>query len=141
MAEFRFSLVVKRLFLSVLLAALAACGGGGGGGDPGFIGGGIDDPGDGTTTMFTLELAMTDADGNPTTTITSSEPATFSVTVLEGRNAVPNEVVTVASELLSITPGSGTALTNADGVAVFELASAGISGAGTLVVSAGDATA
>lgn len=140
MADFRFSTVMKTLCASLLVLLLAACGGGGSG-DPGFVGGGIDDPGGGEDETETiLSVEMTDPDGNLTTTITSSSPATLTVTATDGKLPLPNEVVNVAAVDLMLTPVSGSALTNEEGIAVFELAAGGTSGAGAATVSSGDAT-
>lgn len=114
---------------------LAACGGGGGGGDGG--GGFLPDDDDDEAVYF-LSLALYDGTGNPTNTVTSTEPATLEVTVTEGGPGgapVTDTVVSASSELADILPEAGTALTDASGVATFEVHSAGEQGAGTVEVS------
>ena len=130
----RFAKLTSRLaFLSAFLFTLAACGGGGGGGGGGFI------PDDGSDSVtFFLALELVDADGNPTNTITTTRPATLNVTVSRDRNQnnlVTGEIVNATANLAGVTPDSGGALTNEEGVATFLLEAGGSNGADTVTVS------
>ncbi|QIB66374.1 Ig-like domain-containing protein [Kineobactrum salinum] len=127
----RFATLTSRLAaVLALVLTLFACGGGGGGGGSGFL------PGDDDT--YFLDLVMVDPVGNPTDTISSTTPATLYVTVTRnGRNGAPvsGQVVSAQSELALITPDSGTALTDDDGVATLQVESDGTLGAGSIEVS------
>ncbi|MCB1680060.1 MAG: hypothetical protein KDI16_15380 [Halioglobus sp.] len=125
----RFATLTSRMAVTfAILFTLAACGGGGGGGsDSGFL------PDDGPT--YRLRLVLTDANGDPTTEVTATNPITLSVTVTRDKKPVPNVVATASTDIASILPASGTALTDANGVALFQIAAAGQLGAGTVEVS------
>jgi hypothetical protein len=117
-----------------MLVLLTACGGGGGGGGGGFL---PSDP-DGDTTSYTLQLEVVDANGNATSSITATQPATLRVTVLEdtpGGDPVSGAVVAATAEFTVITPENGQALTNADGVATFQLEAGTAVGADTVTVT------
>ena len=106
------------LFL-MTLTTLVACGGDGGlsvdgsGGSP-----------DSTPVLITLALSSSNVSG--------AEPATITAIVTKNGKAVANMVVTFSSDLGAFTPNSGTALTNADGVAEVVLTAGNIRGAGTI---------
>ncbi len=144
MMELRQFNALNVVFAGLLALLLNACGGGGGGSDPGFIGGGIDNPGDGggTPGASTLSLTLTDPDGNPTTTVSSSAPATLTATLVDA-DEVPLEatIVTVATGLATISPIGGSQITDENGVATFQLLASGDSGADTATVTAGDVVA
>jgi hypothetical protein len=129
----RFARHTSRLLIALTtLFTIAACGGGGGGsGGGGFL---PDDGGD--DPVYFLELALTDAFGDPTNTITTSSPAQLSVTVTEGEVPLEGIVVSAESDIGLVVPlETGTALTDADGIALFRMESDGIVGAGTITVS------
>ena len=120
--------------LGSMLVLLTACGGGGGGGGGGFL---PSDP-DGDTTSYTLQLEVVDANGNATSSITATQPATLRVTVLEdtpGGDPVSGAVVAATAEFTVITPENGQALTNADGIATFQLEAGTAVGADTVTVT------
>ena len=83
MMELRNSRFFAFFLSSALALILSACGGGGGTSDPGFIGGGVNDPDDptdpGTGSSFSITLALTDDNGNAINTISSSTPTLRSV--------------------------------------------------------------
>lgn len=130
----RFATLTSRLAVALALSlSLFACGGGGGGGGGGFL----PEPGEDDVTYF-IDLALQDADGNPTSSVTSTVPATLLATVTrDSRNGepVPDEVVTATTTLGVITPEAGTALTDADGVASLQISGDGTLGAGTITVT------
>ena len=113
------------------LFTITACGGGGGGsGGGGFLpDDGSDDP------NFTIDLALSDPNGNPTSTITSTTPGTLTITVTEGRNPAADIVATATTDIGVIRPLSGTALTDADGIATLQIETFLLLGAGTVEVS------
>ncbi|MFK8047878.1 MAG: hypothetical protein AB8B81_05535 [Halioglobus sp.] len=105
-------------FITVL--TLAACGGGGGGSDgPNFL----PDRDDGNANNIRLLLEFVDSLGNPTDTVTTANPATLTVTVTEGPNPSVGTIVSAVttSAVGLILPESGTALTDANGEAVFQV--------------------
>ena len=125
----------SRLFVaSTFMFVIAACGGGGGGSGGGFIpdGSGSDNQ------VYLLLLELADINGNPTNSVTSTTPATLSVTVSTGAKPAPDLVVTAVTTAGVILPESGTALTNADGVATFQVEADDFLGAGIITVSVGD---
>lgn len=138
---------IKKILSGVILLgailALAGCGGDdsggpGGLGTPPVDGGG---GGGGTTTAApSLSIALTDDAGDTITTISSVSPATVKATVRDAAGAaVANTVVTFAVDtagLVVLTPTSGTALTNASGVATVSLASASFNAAGAATITA-----
>lgn len=130
----RFATLTSRLAVALALSlTLFACGGGGGGGGGSFL----PEPGDGDVTYF-IDLALQDANGNPTSSVSSTSPATLLVTVTRNsRNGAPvaDEVVSATTTIGVITPETGTALTNADGVASLEIRGDGTLGAGTITIS------
>lgn len=134
MTELRKSSFIKLVLTGLFLAAVSACGGGGSG--PGFVGGGIDDPGTGGGgSVGGVTVTLTDTDGNPTSTISSASPGIVTVTFSGGAGAL----VTVATTVGSISPASG--LTNEEGVASFVLESNDQSGAGTVSATIDEVTA
>ena len=105
-------------FITVL--TLAACGGGGGGSDgPNFL----PETDDGNANNIRLLLEFVDSLGNPTDTVTTANPATLTVTVTEGPNPSVGTIVSAVttSAVGLILPESGTALTDANGEAVFQV--------------------
>jgi hypothetical protein len=139
MADTRLSRLYHLIFSALLALILTACGGGGSG--PGFIGGGVDG-GSGGSTDVLIVATLTDINGDPTLVVEGSDPTTLTALVTTTNGApLPGEVVTVSAELVALTPASGTQLTDADGIATFQLNSDGSSGAGTAVVSALDGSA
>jgi hypothetical protein len=118
-----------------ILFAVAACGGGGGG-DDGFI----PDSSSGSGSTFFLSLVLLDPEGNPTNTVTSAAPATLQVIVTKNNKngaAIADVVVSAETDIGEVLPSSGTALTNTDGVASFQIeVGDDDQGAGTITASA-----
>jgi hypothetical protein len=126
-----------RLFAGLLLAAvLSACGGGGG--SPGGTGtGGIG--GSGGTLTPAVALQLVDASGQPTTTIANSLPSYARATVRDANGViVAGTVVTFSGDaaLVRFIPASGTALTDASGVASIQVLPADSNSAGAGVLKA-----
>lgn len=127
-----FASLTSRLSVAlVFLFGIAACGGGGGSsGDGG--GGFLPNSGGGN---FTITLQLLDDDGNPTNAVTSTSPATLNVTVKSGSRTQAEVVVVATADIGLIIPDSGTALTDANGVATFRIEAGEVLGAGTISVS------
>lgn len=130
----RFATLTSRLAVALALSlSLFACGGGGGGG-----GGFLPEPGDDDVTWF-LSLALLDANGDATSTVTSTTPATLQVKVNQTRASgtpIADAVVTASTTLGAFVPDNGTALTDSEGLATLQLNADGTLGAGTITVSA-----
>ena len=91
------------------------------------------------TTEPTLTLALTDNAAQVITTISSGSPAIVTVTVTDNTGAVANAIVTFTTdnnELAVFSPSSGTAITNASGVATVSLAPASLTAAGAATLTA-----
>lgn len=127
------------MLLSVTtLALLAACG------DGGTVAGGTTTTAAGGTPTTTatapkLLIALTDSAGVTVTSVTSSGPTTANATVLDAAGApVPSAVVTFSTDaaLVTLTPSTGSALTNSSGIATVTMNPAGTStGATTITAS------
>jgi hypothetical protein len=129
------------LLALVLAAALAGCGGGGG--SPGAVGGGpIGGGGGGTTNPAepTVRLTIVDGSGNAVSTLAGGQSASLRATVLTatGRPAVGAIVQFTAgtSGLVEFTPATGSALTDANGVAVVTVKPASVTAAGAVAIKA-----
>ncbi len=139
MTELRQFSFIKLVLTGMFLTFVSACGGGGGSG-PGFIGGGIDDPGGGGGGgggggANSVTITLTDTGGNPTTTISNSDPGIVTVTAVSGAGLIVN----VATTNGVISPASG--LTDENGVASFVLEANEQSGAGTVSATVNEITA
>ena len=128
----RFANLSGRMAITLaFLFGIAACGGGGGGGnnDVGFL-----PPDGGSSTTYKIELAITDANGDPTSSVTATKPATLTAKVTRKNNPVAGVVATATGDIGEINPA--TALTDSDGVATFQVtAGDNTLGAGTIEVS------
>src|SRR5437870_1075615 len=119
----------SRLFAgAAILTQLVACGGGGGAGASST---GSTGSTGGTTATPTITIALTDkGTGEAVTSISPTAPAIASVTVKDATGAVVSSAIvtfTVAdSSLATLTPTSGTALTNSSGVASIQVNAASI---------------
>lgn len=136
----------KSLFAASLLytciavaALLTACGGGGGNpGGTGTVNPGT--PGGGGTPPATpvMTLALVDATGNATTSLSGAQAGTLRATVKTAAGApVANAVVTFTpsdTALVEITPPS--ALTDSSGIAVTTVKPASVTSAGALSITA-----
>lgn len=119
---------------------LAGCGGGSAGGGAAATGTGT---GSGTTPAATAGVSVTLTDpatGAARTSIALGSPAKANATVLDSSGkAVANTVVTFAiapTGLASMTPVTGTALTNASGVASIQIDPASLAAAGAAMITA-----
>ncbi|XOV89923.1 MAG: beta strand repeat-containing protein [Pseudomonadota bacterium] len=122
----------------VLLGSLlvTACGGGGSG--TGTVGGtGSGTGSGGSTTTPTLTITLLDATGTATNSVTGTNVLTVEGTLLDGSgNPLANTVVSFSTTIGEIFPASGTALTNATGVATVTLGAGTTAGAGVVSASA-----
>lgn len=128
---------LSTFLLAAMFAGLTACGNGGS--VPGTTTTAATTGGGTTVTAPTMSITLIDPTTNLTTT---STPANVRATLLDANGApVANAVVTfqvASTSLITITPSSGTALTNASGIATVSVnaASASANGATTLSASA-----
>jgi hypothetical protein len=137
---------IKRVAALTLIAAavLTACGGGGG--NPGAVPAASGSTGNtGTTTPTAtadtkVSLTMTDGSNKPVTSLSGGDSATLKATVLTpaGQPAVGAIVqfATATSGMVVFTPETGSALTDANGVAVVTIKPATYTTAGALGVTA-----
>ncbi len=92
-----------------------------------------------TTGQTSMALSLVNAAGSTVTSISSSSPA-FARAVLTDTNgiAIPNTVVTFSTDatLATLTPSTGTALTDSSGIASISIAPATISAAGAATLTA-----
>ncbi|GAB5414648.1 MAG: hypothetical protein Cons2KO_22510 [Congregibacter sp.] len=137
--DMRAQLATPKGIAGTLLAAiflmLSACGGGGSGGS----GGGFlpNNPND-DNTSYTLVLSLLDQNGDPTTLVTETFPATLQVLVREDNgNAAPVSGVVVAAtaDFAVISPDNGQALTNSEGIAELQVLAGATLGADTITVT------
>lgn len=130
--------------IAVAAAILAACGGGGG--NPGSTGtgsGGTGSGGTGTPPVTAdpkINLALTDASGANVTLLSGAQSATVKASVLTAAGKpAPGVIVqftTSASNLLTFTPETASALTDANGIATVSVRPASVTSAGALSVTA-----
>jgi len=124
--------IFKAFMASLLIATLAACGGGGGSAGTPVQGGG------GATGGGKLSLSLVDATG-AASNVLSGTGLTAKATATDANGSpVKNVVVTftVDSAIATLSPVSGTALTDSNGVAQISLKPGVGTGAGTLTASA-----
>lgn len=141
---------VRVLTCVSMATALVACGGGGGnpGGSSSTPGTTTPTPNPGTnpgtptTPVVPAEPKMTvqliDAAGVPISTLSGGQAGQVKVTLLDAKgNVAPNEVVkfTTDDTLLQFTPVSGSALTDASGVAVITVKPAAVTAAGAVNIA------
>jgi hypothetical protein len=140
--------------IGLVAASLAACGGGGG--NPGTVGGsgsggtGTGGTGGGTGTGGTvtppvtsdpkITVALTGAGGASVTSLSGGQSASVKATVLDAdgkpaANAIVQFTASNAS-LVSFTPQTGSALTDASGVAVVSVKPASVDSAGAVGITA-----
>ena len=125
--RFRFTMLL------MMFSTLVACGGGDGGLSRDDSGGD-----DGTTTnpiVITLEHTA-----SAQTPVTGQNPVTVTATLTQDGAAVANEAVTFSLDTVengigAFSPSSGTALTNASGVAEIILTAGNVRGAGNIIAS------
>jgi hypothetical protein len=120
-------------FISITMAGLliAACGGGGGTGGGGFLGNEGADQIDAI-----IAIAATNAAGDADNQLSSSNPLNIDVTLQRSNgDPIANAVVELGATVGTVSPDNGSALTDANGVAVFEVTFDGTEGAGTLTAT------
>jgi hypothetical protein len=134
------TLVSRLAMLFAVLFALAACGGGGGGStffnDDGTSSSGSSGSSGGSSsggTTPTLALALFDPLGVATDTVTSSAPGTLTVSIPGG---AANVLVSAETDIGTLLPESGKALTNRQGVATFQIVAGVETGIGTVKATA-----
>ncbi len=71
------------------------------------------------------------------TNVDAANPVTVTATVLEGSSPLVNELVTFTTTIGNLNPASGTALTDANGIATIELQAGNIAGAGEVTATIG----
>ncbi len=87
-------------------------------------------------TAFSIALTRS-SDGATTTSISSASPGTLKVNIKLKDGSYPqNVVVTFKTNLGTLSPVAGTALTNSGGDATLQLLSDGVTGAGTVTAEA-----
>jgi hypothetical protein len=129
----------------VMALVLAACGGGGG--NPGAVGGsgsgstgtGGTGTGTGATAVAKTTLTVLNSSGNPTTDIAGGETATLKATVtLASGKPAEGALVTFSagtSGMVVFVPASGSAKTDASGVATVQVRSVNTTSAGALAIN------
>ena len=126
---------IQRLLVALLVTTLAACGGGG------TLDSGDGGAGGGTTPVFSLSVALSDADGQ----LAQATPLTVTATLTATNNGVVSgrRIVFTLDDtsLASFSNDAGTAITNADGVATITLLAGSSSGSGVVTASYNEASA
>ncbi|RJF99701.1 hypothetical protein [Noviherbaspirillum saxi] len=134
-----FNKYIALMMYALCTTLLVACGGGGGSPGTTGIGNGGTSGGNGsTTTAGKIVLALADASGAASTSVTGSNSLIVKATVTNATGvAVKNTVVafTLDGDLAVLSPSSGTALTDDNGVAQVSVKSAG-KGSGATNVTA-----
>ncbi|MFP5392312.1 MAG: Ig-like domain-containing protein, partial [Gammaproteobacteria bacterium] len=143
LSNFAQPILAQRLRLigcATLAIALSACGGGGG--DPGATGpttGTGTGTGTGTTATPKVALTLVDGTGATVSTLAGGQTGVVRAKVTDAKGAlVPNAVVkfTADGDLVDFVPESGSALTDANGVAVINIKPKSLTAAGALTVKA-----
>lgn len=107
--------------LLMTLATLSACGGGDGGLST--------DSGGSDSSTVVIALALSNSN------VSGQEPVTVLAKVTSKGTPVANTVVTFSTDLGALSPSSGTALTNEEGIAAITLTAGNVRGAGTITAS------
>ena len=119
-------------FSAIMIAAmLSACGGGGGSSGTSTAGG--------SASNGKISLALTDQVGTPSIVIAGANALLVKATVLNGSGGPAVGVVvtfSVDTTTAMLSPASGTALTDANGIAKMSLTQGVGTGAGTVTASA-----
>ncbi len=93
-----------------------------------------------TEPVITLSLAATNSTGDTVTTLSQRSPATLTasfVSTLDGvATPISGELVTISTNIGDVSPSNNTALTDADGDAVFTVSFNGTEGAGPISIAA-----
>ncbi|WP_333608244.1 Ig-like domain-containing protein [Arsukibacterium sp.] len=124
---------IRQLLVALLLMTLAACGGGG------TMDGGGGDGGGTITPVFSLTLQLTQQSGVASTNLSQATPLTLTATLSATNNgSVANRLITFNlsdAGLASFNNAAGTALTNAEGVAIIGILVGTKSGAGEITAT------
>ncbi|AZQ83511.1 hypothetical protein EKO29_05315 [Colwellia sp. Arc7-635] len=117
--------LLQRFSFILLFITLVGCGGSSGGFDDTSEG-----TGEGTSPdTITISLAISN------TTVTGTSPVTVTATVMQGASAIAGRAVTFTTGLGAFSPTSGTALTDASGVATIILTAGDVRGASEVSAS------
>lgn len=131
--------VFKDCVLLLFAVLLVACGGGGGSsGVTGGVGSGGDSGTSGSNTAAgTIKVALFDSEGNTNNAVTGSNSLVVKATVTNNGAPMKDVLVTfeVQGDLAVLSPVSGSALTDANGVAQVSVKSAGIGSGATQVTA------
>lgn len=124
----------KALLVLLITTTLVACGGGGGGGgESGFLSGG------GTTTTtpsYTLSLSTADASGSASTIVAPDSALTVTANVSDNTGSpVASALVSLTTEVATVSPENGSALTDASGNATFTVSFNDTEGAGNITAT------
>jgi hypothetical protein len=134
--------ITRYAAVGLIAASLAACGGGGGspGATVGTGGGGTNPTQPGSTGGPGIKLAITGGTGAAITTLSGGQSGTVKATVTTQSGApVANAIVKFTASdasLVEFTPASGSALTDASGIAVITIKPASFTAAGALSITA-----
>ena len=110
---------------------ISACGGGGGSGGGGFLGNEGADQLDAV-----IAMTATNAAGDTDNQLSRSNPLTIQVSLQRANgDPIANAVVELGATVGTVSPDNSSALTDANGVAVFEVTYDGTEGAGTLTAT------
>jgi hypothetical protein len=129
---------IQQLLVALLMTTLAACGGGGTLDSDGGSGGS-------TTPVFSLSVALTNSAGAASTSLAQATPLTVTATLTATNNGVVAgrliqfELSNTALAAFSNTTGS--AVTDANGVATISLLAGSSSGGGTVTANYNDVSA
>jgi hypothetical protein len=113
-------------FISITIVGLlvVACGGGGGTGGGGFLGNEGADQIDAV-----IAITATNAAGDADNQLSGSNPLSIEVTLQRSNgDPIANAVVELGATVGTVSPDNGSALTDANGVAVFEVTFDGTKG-------------
>lgn len=127
---------LRTLFGFLALVSLFSCGGGGSISRDDTP---VDNSGGSGTVTISMQLALTDADGQPSTSLSESTPLTLTATATDSNgDPVTDTLVTYTfqpEDLAIFGNDSGTASTDANGVATIEILVGENSGAGEIVAA------
>ena len=122
--------------VALFMSSLIACGGGGSGG--GFITPPNDNSGGGgaPASAFSLSITSQTPNNEESVQVTSERPLEISVALTSNDgSAVNNQIIELVTEIATVAPSNGSAITNEDGVASFVLTFNGTEGAGSVTAS------
>jgi hypothetical protein len=122
---------IRFISITIVGVLVVACGGGGGSGGGGFLGNEGADQIDAV-----IAITATNAAGDVDNQLSGSNPLSIEVTLQRSNgDPIANAVVELGATVGTVSPDNGSALTDANGVAVFEVTFDGTEGAGTLTAT------